>query len=77
MGVSDIFKLAPGPVDRNTATFLRVSDAEPGKLTGKRAPNSSLQWYSRDMDFCMYIYKIVCNSINYKVKSRVTWATKV
>ena len=24
----------------------------------------------------MYIYKIVCNSINYKVKSRVTWATK-
>ena len=35
MGVSDIFKLALGPVDRNTATFLRVSDAEPGKLTEK------------------------------------------
>lgn len=60
MGVSDIFKLAPGPVDRNTATFLHVSDAEPGKLTGKRAPNSSLQWYSRDMEVQVLVLPLAC-----------------
>lgn len=60
MGVSDIFKLASGLVDRNRATFLRVSDAEPGKLTGKRAPNSSLRWYAKDMEVQVLVLLLAC-----------------
>lgn len=33
MGVSDIFKLAPGPMEQNTGTLLGNWDDEPGKLT--------------------------------------------
>lgn len=33
MGVSDIFKLAPGPMEQNTGTLLGTWDDEPGKLT--------------------------------------------
>ena len=33
MGVSDIFKLAPGPMEHNTGTFLGTGDDELGKIT--------------------------------------------
>ena len=57
---NDIFKLAPGPVDCNTATFLHVSDAEPGKLTGKRGSNFSLRWYAKCMEVQVMVLPLAC-----------------
>lgn len=60
IGVNDIFKLAPGPMKCNRATFLGAWDEEPGKTTRKRASNSSLWWCVKGTEAQILVLPFAC-----------------